>query len=459
MLKTKGLPTRNTCLFLVFAWVFFSLPWATFARDYKKETEFFHRVSPGESLFKIAHLYLPLTEAYTVRDLIRRIRARNGLRGTLIRPNQYLVIPVVRSAPVVSKTIPKAKDFEARGIYLNRYSMACRKMPRLIKELTPLGGNTVVLDAKDMSGMLSYPSEVALAREIGASRSPCVDDLSKLFHFLHKRGLHVCVRIVLFCDPLLASRRPSLAIRSASTGEVWMEKGRFAWVDPFYPEVRRYNLDIAKELAALGADEIQFDYIRYPTMGNTRDYVFGFDPGKTTKHATITAFLAQAKEELAPYGVLLSIDVFGVMGWRRAEDIQMTGQNIEDLARYCDVISPMIYPSHFYGSFQGIADPGDKPFLLVSETCKRFSTLLRGTGVTIRPWIQAFPFGTRVFGRDYVLEELRALRRSRVRGWLLWSAANAYSTAWKALAEWNRSAPGREPPKARLSRLDGPHEE
>ena len=427
-----------------FSWflivLFLSLPWSPFAQDFKQGAEFLHQVSPGESLSKIARLYLPLTEAYTVRDLIRGIQEQNGLKGTLIHPNQHLLIPLARSTPLVSKPVPKGRDFEARGIYINRYSMGCRKMNRLLDTLIALGGNTVILDGKDMSGRLSYPSRVNLAREIGASANPIIRYPAKLFHSLNQRGLHVGIRLVIFYDPLLAAKRPDLAVRSITTGEPWTENNRRTWVDPFHPTVQRYNLDIAKELAEMGVDEIQFDYIRFPTRGNTRDAGYSFDEKKIPKHRVITEFLAQAREELAPYKVLLSVDVFGVMGWGRSEDIQMTGQKIDDLAPYCDVISPMIYPSHFYGPFQSITNPGDHPFFFVSETCRRFSALLEGEEITLRPWIQAFPFGTRTFSDEYILEELRALSQSGARGWLFWSAGNAYDVAWQALAQWNDGA-------------------
>ncbi len=140
---------------------------------------------------------------------------------------------------------------------------------------------------------------------------------------------------------------------------------------------------------------------------------------------------------MAPHRVLLSIDVFGIIGWGHWEDVQMTGQKIEDLARYCDVISPMIYPSHFNRPFQGIANPNDQPYLLASETSRRFSAFLANSKVTLRPWIQAFPLGVDTFDEDYILEQLRALDDSGARGWLLWSAGNTYDVAWQALAQWN----------------------
>ena len=440
---------------LISVLVFF--PWTLFAAELNNQTEFFHQVSPGESLSKIARRYLPLSEAFTIRDFIRKIQQRNGLEGTVIHPSQRLLIPAVRSTPVVPKTMPKPRrDFEAKGIYVNRYSMGCRKMTRLLDALTVLGGNTLILDGKDMSGNLSYPSRVNLAREIGATANPNIKDPAKLFDYLHKRGIHVGMRLVLFYDPLLAAKRPHLAVRSITIGEPWTENGKLAWIDPSHPIAQRYNLDIARELAEMGVDEIQFDYIRFPTMGNTRDAGYSFDEEKIPKHLVITAFLARARKELAPYKVLLSIDVFGVMGWDRPEDVRMTGQKIEDLAEYCDVISPMIYPSHFYGSFQSISNPGDHPFFFVSETCQRFSLLLQDREVTLRPWIQAFPLGTSTFGEEYIVEELRALSQSGAKGWLFWSAGNAYEVAWKGLAQWNSKVLERKTPENQLFRMDEP---
>ncbi len=405
------------------------------AESIQKDTDVVHWVSPGESLHKIARRYLPLSEELNVSDLIEKIMVLNGIQGSLIRPNQRLLIPLVRSSPVAAKTVPKQVDFEAKGIYVNRYSMATHKMKRLVDELVAAGGNTVILDGKEMSGMLSYRSKVNLASEIGANESPVIGDLAKLIHYLHKRGIHVGMRLVLFYDQLLATSRPELTLRSTATGELFEDNGKIAWVDPAHPVVQEYNLRIAKELAEMGVDEIQFDYIRFPTTDKIEYSSSSLDEHLTPRYEIITNFLARARKELAPYKVLLAVDVFGIIAWDHSEDIQMTGQKIEELAQYCDVISPMIYPSHFDSPFQGIANPNEQPHLLVSETCRRFSGLLADSEATLRPWIQAFPLGAENFSEDYVLEQLRALKESEALGWLLWSAGNKYGVAWKALSQ------------------------
>jgi hypothetical protein len=424
-------------LLVFFLGIFILLVNDVVAEDVQKYTEMVHWVSPGESLHKIARRYLPLTAELTVSDLIEKIKALSGVEGSLIRPNQRLLIPLVRPTPVAAKTIPKRIDFEAKGIYLNRYSMASKKIRRLVDDLIASGGNTVILDGKDMSGMLSYPSRVNLANEIGATASPVTRDLGKLIHYLHTRGIHVGVRLVLFYDELLATAKPGLALRDITTGEPLIENGKIAWVDPGQPAVQEYNLLIAKELAEMGIDEVQFDYIRFPTKENVEYTKLSLDEQMTPRHKIITHFLAQARKALAPHKVLLSIDVFGIIAWGRSEDTQITGQKIEDLARYSDVISPMIYPSHFDNPFQGIVNPNAHPYLMVSETCRRFSESLADSKVTLRPWIQAFPLGAGNFDEDYILQQLHALDESRASGWLLWSAGNSYHVAWQALAQWS----------------------
>jgi hypothetical protein len=438
MLEPKLSSKSSTlCIYIL---VFLSLlfqPLKARAKDIRDNTDFVHWVSPGDSLNRIARQYLPLTDAITTGELIEEIKKLNGIQSSLIRPYQPILIPLSRSTPIRAETVPKQPDFSAKGIYINRYSMACSKMRRLLDTLIARGGNTVILDGKDMSGKLSYPSQLGMVKEIGAGVGAVINNPAKLFHYLHKKSLHVSVRLVLFYDPFLATKRPELALCGENNGNHQTELAKGLWVDPAHPAVQEYNLSIARELAEMGVDEIQFDYIRYPTSQSFQNCRYSFDEDSISRDRIITDFLARAYKELTPYKVLLSVDVFGIMGWDRPEDILMTGQKIEELARHCDVVCPMIYPSHFTSPFQGIAQPGREPFLMVSETCKRFSSFLKNSKATLRPWIQAFPLGAGNFSEDYILEELRALDQSASRGWMLWSAGNAYDVAWKALSLWN----------------------
>ncbi len=423
----------------LYAWLcfllgFFVLPAGGFSRERSNTSGFYHCVSPGDSLNKIARQYLPLTDAITLGELVGKIRRLNGIQESLIHPHQRLLIPLARTSSVKARRVPKKGDYEARGIYINRYSLACGKMGRLLEELIFSGGNTVVLDGKDMAGRLSYPSQVVLANEIGATVNPLIGNPARLFNYLHQRGLHVCVRLVLFYDPLLAIKKPELALSRIRLDDQQGEVAKTAWVNPSHSIVRKYNLDIARELAEMGVDEIQFDYVRFPTFPTVVDGEGDQEDSGVIRHEVITEFVAEARTALASYGIILSVDVFGIITWGRPEDIRMTGQRVEDLGEHCDVICPMIYPSHFHKPFRNIANPGAEPFLMVSETIRRFASMLKDSKTTLRPWIQAFPYGIENFDEHYILDQLRAVDSCNSRGWMLWSAGNAYDVAWKALS-------------------------
>ena len=436
-----GVKLNTKCSLCVLALVLLSLlvqPETTLARSVDNGEDLIHCVSSGESLNRIARHYLHLTDAMTTGELIEQIKVLNGIQSSLIRPDQRLLIPLSRTSNATTEIVPKEPGFQAKGIYINRYSMACNKMRRLVDTLIAYGGNTVILDGKDMTGKLSYPSRIDLVKEIGADSGAVINNPTKLFRYLHEKGLHVSVRLVLFYDPFLANRKPELAFCSEHNGNGKRELQKASWVDPAHRAVQQYNLGIAKELAQMGVDEIQFDYIRYPTGEGFQDFRDSPDKHSVPRDRIISDFLARAYEELAPHKVLLSIDVFGIIAWGRREDISIIGQRIEDLANHCDAVCPMIYPSHFTSPFQGITNPGKEPFLMVSNTCQMFSSFLNGSRATLRPWIQAFPLRAGNFTEDYILEELRALDQSDAIGWMLWSAGNAYDVAWRALEQWNR---------------------
>jgi hypothetical protein len=148
----------------------------------------------------------------------------------------------------------------------------------------------------------------------------------------------------------------------------------------------------------------------------------------------ITAFLKKAYAELHPTGVLLSLDVFGVMAWQRPVDLSHTGQDIVGMAQYCDVLSPMIYPSHFFG-MDNIEHPGDAPEHFIGESMQRFELITRNSGVVIRPWLQAFRWRTKTYSPEYIKVQVATAREKGGIGFLFWNAANDYSKPYAAMPE------------------------
>src|SRR5258707_8997554 len=146
---------------------------------------------------------------------------------------------------------------------------------------------------------------------IGAPGRATLRDLDGLMADPKPRGIYTIARIVTFKDNILANARPDLAITDTRTGKPWIDNEKLAWVDPFREEVRDYNIAIAKEAIAKGFDEVQFDYVRFPTDGKLSAARYSQPNNSQTRLPAIAAFLAKARRELGPLGAFVGADVFG----------------------------------------------------------------------------------------------------------------------------------------------------
>ena len=443
----------------------------------------------GEAIPTIARRYLSKTSYLTSTELADAIRQVNHKSDSsnILKANENIVIPGIISAPVTEKTIPIAKDFEVRAIYLTGFMAGSEHGLRVIKHWREVGGNAVVFDIKDSDGSVTIPFEHPLL----GPHPVYVHDVPKLVHFLHSQNMHAIARIAIFRDERLVVNHPDLAVQSRKNHTAWRENGKLVWTDPSNPKVQDYDIALAKYVAGLGVDEIQFDYVRFPAEGDQKDALFVFQkdqpetadaeaepsvspdstclvPAPKPRHNkgtqgastasteapkmqkgpcpvakklrgpqrsdVITAFLKKAYNELHPTGVLLSLDVFGVMAWQRPIDLSHTGQDIVNMAHYCDVLSPMIYPSHFFG-MDGIAHPGDEPAHFIGESMDRFELITKGSGVVIRPWLQAFHWRTKIYSPEYIKIQVEVARQKGGVGFLFWNAANDYSKPFTAMPE------------------------
>ncbi|MGC1224109.1 MAG: putative glycoside hydrolase, partial [Candidatus Sulfotelmatobacter sp.] len=303
---------------------------------------------------------------------------------------------------------------------------------RIIRHWREVGGNAVVFDIKDSDGSVNIPFEHPLLGQ----HQVYIHDLPKFVHFLHSENMHAIARIAIFRDERMVVEHPELAVKSKKTGQPWRENGKLVWTDSSNPKVQDYNIALAKFVAQSGADEIQFDYVRFPAEGDQKDasFVFQTENPKWQRSDVIVSFLKKAYAELHPTGVLLSLDVFGVMAWQRQVDLSHTGQDIVGMAKYCDVLSPMIYPSHFFG-MDNIEHPGDAPEHFIGESMQRFELITQGSGVVIRPWLQAFRWRTKTYSPEYIKVQVATAKEKGGIGFLFWNAANDYSKPYEAMPE------------------------
>ncbi len=397
-------------------------------------TQLTYTAKRGDSLPLLARHYLSKTSYLTSAELTEAIRHANGDRkGNFLKAGETVVIPGAISEPIVEKSIPVARDFEVRAIYLTGLMAGSDHGRKIMRHWRDVGGNAVVFDIKDSDGLISIPFHHELA---GEQKSHPIPELPKFTRFVHSLGMHAIARVAIFRDEHLVKTHPELAVHSRATGQAWRENGKLVWTDSSQPKVQEYDIALAKKAAESGADEIQFDYVRFPAEGNQKDAVFYFQKEHPTwqRSDVIADFLKRAYAELHPTGVLLSLDVFGVMAWQRNVDLAHTGQDIVKMAKHCDVLSPMIYPSHFFG-MDGIARPGDAPEHFIGESMQRFELITKDSGVVLRPWLQAFGWRTHTYSPQYILTQVKVAREKGGVGFLLWNANNDYGKPYAAMTQ------------------------
>ncbi len=330
---------------------------------------------------------------------------------------------------VITKDV-RLKPFSAKGLYLTYYGVADDGLrSNALGLIDKTEANAVVIDIKGDRGWLAYKSEVPMVARIGAQQTITIKDIDGLLATLKKKGIYTIARIVVFKDNPLATARSDLAVIDTRTGKPWIDRENLAWVDPFQQEVWNYDIALAKEAARKGFDEIQFDYIRFPTDGSVSTAKYARPNTEENRLRAISEFLARARSELKPLNANLSVDVFGYTCWR--DDDMGIGQKLEEMAKYVDFISPMVYPSTFSDGIPGYKDAVAHPYEIVYYSLKKAVERLQGSKARIRPWLQYFDDYPWATGKSYNAQEILAQKKAAAdagaSGWLMWDPANKYA--------------------------------
>lgn len=341
------------------------------------------------------------------------------------------------STPVLHPKVTGKPDSTGyvKGIYVSYAAMGNDELTRHTQNLledTEL--NAVVLDFKSDRGLLSFPSQVPLAIEIGAAQAPVVRDPQAYLSWFKQRNIYTIARIVTFKDNVLAQARPGWAITDTSTGRVWRDHEGMGWVDAFRREAWDYNAALAREAAGLGFDEVQFDYIRFPTDGNLAGARYALPNNHSNRTAAIAGFLKLARQALEGYSTKISIDIFGYTAW--VPDDLGIGQQIEILAPHVDVLAPMVYPSTFSAGLPGESAKYRNaiayPYEIVHKSTLRAVTRAQAVNpaIQVRPWIQDFKdyaFDGRRYTPTQIRSQMEGARAAGGRGWMLWDPAVRYT--------------------------------
>jgi len=322
---------------------------------------------------------------------------------------------------------PVARPSMVRGLYVNaRAAGSPSQLPGLLDLTDSPTLNTFVVDVKER-GEVSYASAVPLVGEIGAGRS-FIGDVPGLLRDLREHGIYPIARIVCFRDAILAQAKPEWAIRT-TTGEVWLDpESNLPWVDPYNPEVWAYNIDLAREALAAGFAEVQWDYVRFPDVADSvrATMVFPAQQGRTAGEA-IEEFIATSRVELAEFDAPITADVFGrVVSETGASTI---GQEWDRLVGVLDVLLPIVYPALYGPGSFGLPDPNAEPYQLVRASMDAAVARLSGTPgavATLRPWLQAYSWGSTSYGAVEIQDQIRAVEDAGLDEWLLWHPESEY---------------------------------
>ncbi len=356
--------------------------------------------------------------------------------------NRGVVVEIKREKPV---------EKEIRGLYLTSYSAgSSKKIDEIIDFMKGSALNAVVLDIKDYSGYISYDSKVALVEELQTDR-PLIDDLPAVIKKLHDNDIYVIARQTVFQDPALSEKKPEWAVKNSATGGVWNDNKGLGWMDASHQEVWDYNIDIAREAIGLGFDEINFDYIRFPSDGKMSLMQFANMNGRT-KAEVMADFFKYLYENLKAEPAYISGDLFGLTTER--DDDMNIGQQLEDAALYFDYVCPMVYPSHYPTGYLDLKNPAEHPYEVITQAMKKGTQSIqpvtteiiekatdengqeieikKETTTTyrakIRPWLQNFNMGA-VYTPAMIDAQIIASAEQGGYGYLLWNARNVYNYA------------------------------
>jgi hypothetical protein len=324
-------------------------------------------------------------------------------------------------APPPSKREALLKT-EFRAIYITSWTAGINRFNTLLDMVTRSHLNAMVIDIKDSTGKVGYDSKVPLVAQTGAYEKR-IRDLDGILKLCREKKIYTIARIAVFQDPNLAKARTDLAVGAGGKG-VWKDRKGLAWVDPASKEVWDYNIAIAKEAAAKGFDEVQFDYVRFPTDGKLKTMIYPVYKRDIPKHEIIRRFFEYVDQQMKPVDVLTSADIFGLT--TMVDDDMNIGQRIEDVADYVDFICPMIYPSHYPKGHLGLKNPAEHPYRIIYDASLRGMKRLEGKRAKMRPWLQDFKLGA-VYDKKMIKDQIQAARDAGVSGFSMWNARNVYT--------------------------------
>ncbi|MFZ2038536.1 MAG: putative glycoside hydrolase [Minisyncoccia bacterium] len=361
-----------------------------------------------------------------------------------------VIIPEEEIATTTLPVVEHVKTPEAvKAIYMTSCVVGTPSLrQKLVDLINTTELNSIIIDIKDFSGTLSYnPTNPDLKHAWDASKCG-TKDMKDFVEALHKDNIYVIGRVTVFQDPHFVKLHPELAVKSLATGQPWKDKKGLSFLDVGGKATWNYVIAIANDAHSIGFDEINFDYIRFPSDGNMKDTVYtlsGLD-----KAAQLEKFFSYLSGEMKKSDIITSADLFG-MTTTNTDDLNI-GQVLERTLPYFDYVAPMVYPSHYPTGFNGWKNPNDQTYDLIYFVLKKGAERAMATTTTvstltnerigtstpaiytheavnpnkIRPWLQDFDYGGN-YGPVEVKNQINATYEAGLNSWMLWAPSNVYT--------------------------------
>jgi hypothetical protein len=319
---------------------------------------------------------------------------------------------------------------------------------KLLKLANETEINSIMIDVKDYTGTISFDTDhPSFVNNAGTGCK--VRDMEEFIETLHDNDIYVIARITAFQDPYLAKIYPDWSVKKNSDKNInWKDRKGISYIDAGNKEMWKYLVDLGKESYAIGFDEINYDYIRFPSDGDMKDIYFPWSNdilisniakpaiGTSTpavkggKSIVMRSFFEYLHENFKDTGIIISADLFGMTA-TNYDDLNI-GQILEDAGPYFDFIAPMVYPSHYPVGFLGyksVAEVNANGYEIVNYSMKIAADRLIAIGespLKLRPWLQDNDYPVH-YTPAMVRGQIQATYDAGLTSWMLWDAGNTYT--------------------------------
>lgn len=341
---------------------------------------------------------------------------------------ENIVVPVV-AMPVISPIIvthistPKI----VKAVYISAWVAGSPKFrDTVIKMIDDTELNAIVIDVKDSTGRVSFDMPVPDVQKEGSIEKR-ISNVRELTDMLHKKNIYIIGRVAVFQDPYMTKKHPEWSITKKSDGTVWKDRKGLSFLDPAKKEVHDYIVSVAKGAYEEGFDELNFDYIRYPSDGDMKNINYHLATGETRGDNIEKFFKYLSTEIKKEKNIPLSADLFGLT--TEATDDMGIGQVWEKAFPYFDFLCPMVYPSHYPPGQDGYKNPADHPYEIINKALLgaiKKTDKIQGDKNKVRPWLQDFNLGA-IYTKELIQKEMKAVYDNGLTSWMLWDPANKYT--------------------------------